>query len=127
MKKLIELKLFALFLLILALLLLRGLETRSQGNLPHYRLIFSTYGWQDSNELPLTILRPMCWNDTVGWCDAGMEELGRRVAYLEDFQTGWHGLVMQNDSLCWLWWLEPEYGEDNNPHIKEGYIIECLE
>lgn len=119
--------LYALFALFLAILLLLVYKTPAQDNFPHYRLIFSTYGWADSNELPVTILRPMCWNDSEGWCDAGMQERGQRVAYLEDFQTGWHGLVMRNDSLCWYWILEPNYGDDGNPHIKEGYIIECLE
>lgn len=114
---------YALILLFLAIALLWIAETPAQSNLPHYRLIFSTYIWADYEELPFEIIRPMCWDSHEGWCDEGMEEQGRRIAYVEDLLTGRHGVLMENSAGTWLWWFLPKDGLDPDPHIDEHYWV----
>ena len=111
--------------IILAAILLWVVDScRGQGD-GRYLMIESTFLFKRTDELPFEILRPMCWNAEIGWCDAGMDERGHRLAYVVDFQTEEYAVVMQNRAGCWVWWFFPEYGEDGQPHVDENYWIAC--
>jgi hypothetical protein len=94
---------------------------------PRYMIMVNQLAFQRVDTLPYEIIGPMCWNEVEGWCDAGMEDGGHRLVYLFDFELDRHGVVMQNDAGCWIWWFLPSYGSDNNPHIAEHYWIVCPE
>lgn len=114
--------------LLLAVALLWCLESDGQAQEPHvlrYRIMQNQLVFENADELPYQVIRPMCWNESTGWCDAGMEDAGHRLFYLIDFLTGKHGVVMENDAGCWLWWFYPEYGADEQPHVDEHSWIEC--
>ncbi len=118
--------LIAGLVLFVALLCVQGCKgQQSPQETARYRSMTNQLVFENFDELPFQILRPMCWNITEGWCDEGMDESGHRVLYLIDFETRQHGVVMENDSGCWLWWFLPEYGVDGQPHIAEDYWIEC--
>jgi hypothetical protein len=100
-------------------------STVAQDNHSRYLIMENQFVFERVNELPYELLGPMCWNETEGWCDEGMEQAGHRLFYLIDFETERHGVVMQNDTGCWIWWFRPEYGIDNNPHIEAHSWITC--
>lgn len=117
-------KIFTL-LILLGLLSLVQFTSAAQESTPRYMIMQNQFVFERVDELPYEILRPMCWDETAGWCDAGMDDAGHRLVYLIDFETDRHGVVMQNDTGCWLWWFEAQYGVDNNPHIDEHFWITC--
>ena len=90
-----------------------------------YLIIQSTLQFERTDTLPFEILGPMCWTPEQGWCDTGMDEQGYRQAYIVDFLTGRHGVMMRNSDGCWVWWFLPEFGIDGQPHIDEHYWIRC--
>lgn len=51
----------------------------------------------------------------------------KRRYILIDWQDGLRGSIYENSYGCWIWWWQPEYGEDENPHVigSLSYWIEC--
>ena len=115
---------YLLILLLLAICALWIFESKADAN-PRYRFITGQYSWSDSQELPFSIIGPMCWNSRDGFCDAGVQAPARRVGYLIDFANSLHGIILQNDSGCWLWWFEPAIDADGTPHIHQADWIVC--
>jgi hypothetical protein len=120
-----NLKAWLVFMVMLTVSVLQGALHTEADSTARYLVMENQLVFRYTDEQPYTILRPMCWNSHTGWCDSGMDERGSRVAYLVDFDLGRHGVIMQNSTLCWVWWFFPEYGADNNPHVEEAYLIEC--
>src|SRR5688572_18215798 len=117
----------SIFFMVFVVLNVFQIVSSAQNNVPRYMIMQNQMIFERVDVLPYEILGEMCWNSTEGWCDEGMEDAGHRLVYLFDFETAQHGVVMENEVGCWIWWFLPTYGEDNNPHIGEHYWITCPE
>src|SRR5688572_15641913 len=103
----LERRLYQLALVLLSAFLLLSLwqsqgEAEAQKMMSRYLILQNQFLFERVNLFPYEILRPMCWSEKVGWCDKGMQEIGHRLVYLIDYETGQYGVVMENDSGCWL-------------------------
>lgn len=113
------------FALIIALVLM-WLEAQADGR-PRYTLFDSriSFLFSNSDELPFTLIREMCWNDSVGFCDDGLRG-AEEIYFLADWQTLSYGAIFQTDSGDCFWWMyRSEFGADGNPHIAEHHWVEC--
>lgn len=113
-------------IILLLFVYLNALELKAQGRL-RYTLIDVRFSFlfYNSDELPFTVLREMCWNSTEGFCDAGLEGADE-IYYLIDWQSVIYGAIFRTeDRRCFWWNYQSEWGTDNNPHIAEHYWIEC--
>lgn len=120
---------YALFFILLLALAFAymALETQASNARPRYTLIDKriSFLFSNSDNLPFQIIRQMCWNDEIGFCDNGLNDAEERYALI-DWHTGTHGAIFQTESGDCFWWqYQPEYGIDNNPHINEHYWVEC--
>lgn len=115
----------ALILLLLLFVYLDG--TEADGTRPRYTLIDVRFSFlfANSDTLPFTLIRQMCWNSTEGFCDEGLDGM-QESYFLIDWEHEAYGAVFETDSGGCFWWMyRPEFGEDGNPHVAEHYWIEC--
>lgn len=74
---------------------------------------------------PYRIIREMCWDSSVGFCDDFGNETPYVIFNVIDWEYQKHGAIYQTENGCYWWMYQNEYGVDNSPHILEHFWIEC--
>jgi hypothetical protein len=120
---------FAIVFLLLLFVYLNALEADETESRPRYTLIDVRFSFLFSNSdtLPFTLIRQMCWNDSVGFCDDGLAG-AEEIYFLVDWnpENPVYGAIFETDSGTCFWWsYQPEWGADGNPHVAQAYWVEC--
>jgi hypothetical protein len=96
---------------------------------PRYTLTDPRAAFMFTNHdtLPFQVIREMCWDDEMGFCDEAFSEgeSSVRLWLLDDWHSDRKGeLFLIGDACYWLMY-KPEYGDDNSPHVDEHYWTSC--
>lgn len=91
-----------------------------------YLVIRQTYVFERGDELPYEVIRPMAYDDALGYIDIPIENAYREYVVV-DLLTGNYAEVMASDCGCFAQWLMPEMGSDGQSHFASADWIQCDE
>lgn len=109
-------------LLFLAFVLFVIIPVHGQGE--RYLVLRRTFVFERGSELPYEAIRPMNYDDVLGYTDIPIVN-AYRAYVIVDLDTGLYAEVMASESGCFVLWLLPEIGFDNQPHVDFGEWIVC--
>lgn len=114
------------YLIVLLFIFSEVLVSKNHNN-PRYQILQNYLIWRWDYELPFNIIKEMCWNNVEGFCDEEFSQTDRHITILNliDYQNQIHGVVRKVNNNCYVFWMQPEYGSDNQPHVGDNYWIEC--
>lgn len=105
-------------------LLLFAYDAFAQGQSFRYLVIRQAYIFERGNELPYEVIRPMAYDDRLGYVDMPIVN-AHRAYIVVDLLRGNYAEVMESDSGCYVTWLLPEIGSDGQPHFASAEWILC--